>query len=103
MKPRPCPNNDGIAGCPIHQCYGLHDVRPRMFHLIREVDVLGVSGTGVVAEGVCFSDDRVVLNWFWSSVNEDMSHAGLAIYDNLRDCLKIHGHEGSTTIAWDDE
>ena len=35
----------------------------RVFALIRDVDVSGVSGTGVVAEGVQFSDGTCVLRW----------------------------------------
>lgn len=33
----------------------------RRFELHREEDVSGVSGTGVVAEGVAFSDGRVLM------------------------------------------
>lgn len=102
MKPTPCPFNDGIKGCRVHETFGLHDVYARRFLLIRDTDVSGVSGTGIVAEGIRFSDERVVLNWFFSS-NEEMGHAGLAIYDNVRDCLKVHGHNGSTRIEWQDD
>ena len=102
MKYTPCPNSDGRIGCKIHMTYGLHDVGSRRFLLVRDRDISGVSGTGVVAEGIRFSDDRVVLNWFFSS-NAGMSHAGLAIYDNVEDCVKIHGHDGATHIEWQDE
>jgi hypothetical protein len=97
-----CPNSDGRKGCAIHQTFGLHDVASRRFLLVRETDISGVSGTGVVAEGIRFSDDRVVLNWFFSN-NEGMSHAGLSIYDNIKDCEKIHGHNGATKIQWQED
>ena len=35
----------------------------RRFELHRDDDVSGVSGTGVVAEGVLFSSGRVALEW----------------------------------------
>jgi len=35
----------------------------RTFVLHRDEDVSGVSGTGVVAEGVVFSDGAVVVRW----------------------------------------
>jgi hypothetical protein len=99
---QPCPFSDGSKGCAIHHTFGLHDVASRRFWLVRDADVSGVSGTGIVAEGIRFSDDRIVLNWFFSA-NEGMGHAGLAIYDNIADCLKIHGHGGATRIEWKDE
>src|SRR5579872_1239536 len=36
---------------------------PRRFVLVRHEDVSGVSGTGVVAEGVAFSNGVVALQW----------------------------------------
>ena len=35
----------------------------RLFKLQRKVDCSGVSGTGVVAEGVEFDDGQVALRW----------------------------------------
>ena len=55
---------------------------------------------GTVAEGVQFTDGRICLNWCLSSRNKGMGHAGLAIYDNILDCVKIHGHDGSTLVRW---
>lgn len=62
----------------------------RIFHLIRKEDVSGVSGTGIVAEGVIFQNGKCVLSWKGdkSSVN---------IYESLDEMMKVHGHEGKTT------
>jgi hypothetical protein len=69
----------------------------RRFELHRDADVSGVSGTGVVAEGVEFSDGAVVLRWIsdWptSVVFHDRGIDGVAA---------IHGHGGATRIVWMD-
>lgn len=65
------------------------------FRLVRDVDVSGVSGTGVVAHGAEFPGGRVVLNWIVpNTVNS------LGVFDSLADMLAIHGHRGSTHIEW---
>lgn len=63
------------------------------FHLIRTTDVSGVSGTGVVADGVEFSDGTCVMRW-----RGDKSTT--AIYDNIDNLQDIHGHDGSTLVYW---
>lgn len=67
----------------------------RRFHLERDVDETGISGTGRVAEGVEFTDGRVVLRWL-SDV------ASTVTYDALADVDKIHGHGGKTSIVFVD-
>lgn len=68
----------------------------RTFKTVRTHDVSGVSGTGVVTEGVEFTDGTVVLKWLTST-------SSTAFYNSIEDVIAIHGHEGSTTIQWDDE
>lgn len=71
----------------------------RRFRLHRIEDVSGVSGTGVVAEGVVFSDGWAVTHWLEQEpVNEptittwlNRGHEGV---------VKVHGHNGSTRIEW---
>jgi len=63
----------------------------KLFHLVRLEDKSGVSATGVVAEGVCFTDGRCVLTW-------TTKYHSIAIYDSMEDLEKIHGHDGSTII-----
>ena len=68
------------------------------FVLDREVDETGVSGTGVVAEGVEFSDGVVCLRWTseWPS--------SVVHYDRGMDSvIHVHGHNGKTRIRCLDE
>lgn len=65
------------------------------FHLVRNVDVSGTSGIGVVAEGVQFSDGRVALRW-------NTTTRSTAAYDSIADLISIHGHGGRTYVHWID-
>jgi hypothetical protein len=65
----------------------------RRFRLLRIEDVSGVSGTGVVAEGVIFSTGKVVLSWC-------SEYHSVAVYDSAADLLAIHGHKGRTRVDW---
>jgi hypothetical protein len=70
----------------------------RRFELHRIEDVTGVSGTGVVAEGLEFSDDVVVLRWTseWPS--------SVVYYDRgMASVEAVHCHGGKTQIVWLDE
>lgn len=67
----------------------------RRFELHRDDDVSGVSGNGVVAEGVEFRDGTAVLRWRGRLKST-------AIYPNVADLEEIHGHEGATRIVWVD-
>lgn len=64
----------------------------RRFELHRYVDETGVSGTGVVAQGVVFADGRCALRWLSPT-------ASTACFDGLADVETIHGHGGSTRIV----
>jgi hypothetical protein len=68
----------------------------RRFVLVRHQDVSGVSGIGVVAEGIQFSTGRIALTWLhhWSSIG---------IYNNLEDLIAIHDHHGQTVVSWLDK
>ncbi|MGW1796877.1 hypothetical protein ACWCQN_12910 [Streptomyces sp. NPDC001984] len=69
------------------------------FRLHRDHDVTGISGEGVVAEGVQFSDGWVVTHWLdQPPMNEpktDVWH-----HKGTHPVTKIHGHGGSTRIVW---
>ncbi len=67
----------------------------RTFTLDRDVDISGVSGTGVVAEGVQFSDGTVVLRWRGE-------HASTVVWSSVESALAIHGHDGATRVVWDE-
>ncbi len=67
----------------------------RRFHLLRIRDVSGVSGTGIVANGVEWPDGTVTVRWRGvrpSTVN----------WNSMGDVKAIHGHGGATVIVWED-
>lgn len=68
----------------------------RKFRLDRVIDSTGVSGTGVIAEGIVFSDGTVAMRWLtrWRSTG---------FYSSMEDLLEIHTHGGDTVVLWDAE
>lgn len=71
------------------------DILPRRFILVRDEDVTGMSGTGFVAEGVEFWDGTCAMRW------RTKIHS-TTVYDNVRDLLALHSHDGKSTIKWID-
>lgn len=65
------------------------------FHLHRDVDVTGASGTGHVADGVVWPDGTVSVRW--RGDRKSTVH-----WDRLDDALAVHGHGGATRIVWAD-
>lgn len=68
---------------------------PRRFSLVREVDVSAVSGTGAVADGAQFADGSVALWWRGE-------HPCTSVWRSIDDVAEVHGHAGSTRVAWID-
>ena len=68
----------------------------RRFLLIRSKDETGISGTGVVAEGVEFLNEKCTLAW-----TAELS--SVVVYDSIGLVDKIHGHNGKTIIFWVDD
>jgi hypothetical protein len=67
----------------------------RRFVLDREVDITGVSGTGVVAEGIEFTDGIVVMKWIVGDMRS------MTIWNQGIEAVKaIHGHDGHTLVRW---
>ncbi|MCL8026324.1 hypothetical protein [Nocardioides bruguierae] len=69
----------------------------RRFELHRDVDVSGISGTGVVAEGVAFTDGSAVLRWTAGV------HHSTVVWPDIASVEIIHGHGGATRVLWIDE
>lgn len=65
----------------------------RSFILERDIDVSGVSGTGVVAEGTHFSNGKAVLCWV-------TKYQSVVVYDDIETLMLIHGHDGKTRLIW---
>lgn len=68
----------------------------RRFILRRNEDVSGLSGTGVVVEGVEFSNGWVALTWRTPLTS-------VCFYPSVKVAAEIHGHEGATVLEWIDD
>ena len=66
----------------------------RRFKLVRSIDVSGVSGTGIVAEGVIWHDGQVTLSWYGQ-------YHSIEAHPSIQQIRKLHGHKGSTKVVWD--
>lgn len=75
----------------------LRAVMPRRFALLRHHDVSGVSGTGLVADGVLWPDGTASVRWRGE-------HPSVVFWDRGQLSVEhIHGHQGATEIVWIDE
>ena len=66
----------------------------RRFQLVRTIDHTGVSGTGVVAEGVEFTDRTTVVHW----VVEGRPRSTV-VYRNVMAVQEIHNHENTANAG----
>ncbi len=67
----------------------------RLFDLDRIEDESGVSGTGIVAQGVEFDDGSITLRWL-------TDFKSTALYADEKTLEAIHGHGGKTKVVWRD-
>ena len=65
----------------------------RRFQVKRLEDKSGVSGTGIVAEGVEFDDGTVAMRWL-------SNKASITFFFNIKHLKDLHGHNGKTKIKW---
>jgi len=63
----------------------------KTFELLREVDVTGVSGTGIVAQGVTFGGGVTVIHWLGAI-------GSTAVYPSFDAMQAIHCHGGATKV-----
>lgn len=63
----------------------------KLFWLMRDEDESGVSGTGLVAEGVQFAGGQCALHWL-------TEYTSVSIYPDIITLEKIHGHQGKTKV-----
>jgi hypothetical protein len=66
----------------------------RLFHLVRKIDETGISGTGIVAEGIQFWNGKCVMCW------KTQPATSVAVYDSIDALITIHGHQGKTIVEW---
>lgn len=74
----------------------LPEDRGRRFELNRKADKSGVSGTGIVAEGIAFRDGTCVVRWLTDT-------ATTTTFDSIEDVEAVHGHDGATQVHWIDQ
>lgn len=79
----------------------------RAFVLVRDEDATGVSGVGIVAEGIEFSDGVVALRWIVPPGNPGHGYPTSVVFHDrgMESVEAIHGHGGKTRIVtlWCDE
>lgn len=64
----------------------------RTFELHRDVDETGISGAGIVAQGVEYDDRSCAMRWLTAT-------RSTAVYASMDDIRAIHGHDGKTRIV----
>ncbi len=67
----------------------------RTFTVARQLDESGVSGTGVVIEGMLLGTGQCVVHWLYPP-----PRGGIAIFDSMNDFIKVHiePHPANKTI-----
>ena len=72
----------------------------RRFQLNRQVDHTGVAGTGIVAEGVMFTNGTCAVRWM--TVPKGMTYVprSIGFYESITHVEAVHGHGGDTAIEW---
>ena len=65
------------------------------FTVCRQLDETGVSGEGVVIEGVVLGTGQCIVHWLYPP-----PRGGIAIFDSMEDFLKVHvlPHPSNKTI-----
>jgi len=72
----------------------------RSFTVCRQHDETGVSGEGVIIEGVVLASGHCIVHWLFPP-----PRGGIAIFDSLEDFLKVHVKphpENKTIITFED-
>ena len=69
----------------------------QIYEMVRNEDVSGVSGTGVVAEVVEFENGKVVVAWRLRDGGPKV--ANVIVYDSIEDAHTIHSHGQATKLV----
>ena len=72
----------------------------RSFTVCRQHDQTGVSGEGVIIEGVVLASGHCIVHWLFPP-----PRGGIAIFDSLEDFLKVHvtpHPQNKTIITFED-
>jgi hypothetical protein len=77
----------------------LSDIRfGRPFALVRDTDVSGVSGIGIVANGIQWPDGQAAIHWTGSAFPTTTPHPA-----GMESVTAVHGHGGATRVVWQPE
>jgi len=68
----------------------------KRFWLLRVRDCSGVSGEGVVAQGVIWETGKCTMSWLTNTNS-------IAVYDGIGTLMAIHGHKGATKVIYEDD
>lgn len=69
----------------------MHGDTIKTYKLVRNKDVTGVSGTGIVGFIAELPSGRCVLEWI-------SNHPTITIFNNIKEIELIHGHDGKSVI-----
>ena len=72
----------------------------RSFTVCRQYDETGISGEGVIIEGIVLASGHCIIHWLFPP-----PRGGIAIFDSLEDFLKVHVNphpENKTIITFED-
>ena len=72
----------------------------KTFTVCRQYDETGISGEGVVIEGVVLATGQCIVHWLYPP-----PRGGIAIFDSLSDFIKVHieSHPSNKTIITYDD
>jgi len=75
-----------------------------MFYLIRDTDVTGVSGTGIVAQGCLFDNGHAAITWLGETASDviwtpSITESGEPL-SALEKIMRVHGHNGATRVVF---
>lgn len=65
----------------------------KLFQLHRKEDKSGISGIGIIADGVIYPNGKVSMCWRGII-------SSIVIYDDIEMVKEIHGHNGCTEICY---
>ena len=75
----------------------------RMGHLLRAEDPTGISGLGIVAELVEWSDGTAAVRWLPAKAGwPPIAKPTTVIHDDIASVIGLHSHDGKTRIVWAD-
>lgn len=79
----------------------------QIFEIHRDVDITGLSGTGIVADGAVFPDGTTVVRWRELDAGTENYKRGVrattVVHPNVESVEALHGHGGATRLVFTDD